>query len=598
MHMADALVSPAVGVTMGGVSAGLLAWSSSRVKKELPQERIPLMGVLGAFVFAAQMINFTIPATGSSGHLGGGLLLAALLGPHAAFLVIASVLIVQALFFADGGILALGCNLFNLGFFPAFVAYPLLYRPISGDRPSRGRIFAASIISAVAGLQLGSLAVVLETSLSGISELPFSTFLILMQPIHLAIGIVEGVVTAMVLLFVTRVRPDLTGLAPVAGTAWSTGRVALLFLAAALVTGGVVSWYASEHPDGLEWSIAKVTGGGEVAGNPSTFHEAAGRVQKRTSFLPDYAFPSKGAAGEGKGNDPRFGTTVSGITGGIVTLILIGLVALLLKPRRRGAAPGREIGRGVSLMVLGTALLMAAPVQAGVPLETDCASTLGTGGLEVEYAGSLTHDQEGGSTLKAHDGELSVRAGLSPRTNLSLSLPYTFREEVTGSDAVRGFGDLSVSVKHRFAESGSLYLAIATSLSMPTGETAEGRSDEAWIPGATLIATYTTGESGLHLNAGYAHFFFTDDLLDAASSNDSLTFSAAFEGRVTERLFAGVEFGTSSPREKGNGTWNSFALAGASVRVSEGIELNGGVRLGLNRNEADWTILYGITAIY
>ena len=84
--------------------------------------RVPLMGVLGAFVFAAQMVNFAIPGTGSSGHLGGGLLLAILLGPRAAFIVIASVLIVQALFFADGGLLALGCNVFNLGFFPAFVA--------------------------------------------------------------------------------------------------------------------------------------------------------------------------------------------------------------------------------------------------------------------------------------------------------------------------------------------------------------------------------------------------------------------------------------------------------------------------------------------
>lgn len=133
---------------------------------------------------------------------------------------------------------------------------------------------------------------------------------------------------------------------------------------------------------------------------------------------------------------------------------------------------------------------------------------------------------------------------------------------------------------------------------MPTGETAEGRSDEAWGPGATLIATYTIGESAVHLNAGYARYFFTDDLIDDANRNDSLTFSAAFEGRVAERLFAGVEIGTSTPPEKGNGTWNSFALAGASVRVGEGFELNGGVRFGLNKNEADWTILYGITAIH
>ncbi|MBU0909543.1 MAG: energy-coupling factor ABC transporter permease, partial [Proteobacteria bacterium] len=145
MHMADALLSPAVGATMWGVAAGTIAYSSMKVKKDLDERKIPLMGVLGAFIFAAQMINFTIPATGSSGHLGGGLLLAILLGPYAAFLTIASVLVVQSLFFADGGILALGCNIFNLGFFPAFIAYPFIYRKIVGREPSKARLTAAAI---------------------------------------------------------------------------------------------------------------------------------------------------------------------------------------------------------------------------------------------------------------------------------------------------------------------------------------------------------------------------------------------------------------------------------------------------------------------
>ena len=97
------------------------------------------MGVLGAFIFAAQMINFTIPATGSSGHLGGGMILSILLGPYAAFLVMASVLVVQALFFGDGGLLALGCNIFNLGFWPCFIVYPLIYKKIAGDDPTKGQ---------------------------------------------------------------------------------------------------------------------------------------------------------------------------------------------------------------------------------------------------------------------------------------------------------------------------------------------------------------------------------------------------------------------------------------------------------------------------
>src|SRR5512139_4115733 len=140
MHMADALLSPAVGGAMWAVSAGTIAHCSAKVRNEVDDRKVPLMGVLGAFLFAAQMINFSIPGTGSSGHLGGGLLLAVLLGPHAAFLTIASVLVVQAVFFADGGLLALGCNVFNLGFFPAFVAYPFLNPKVTGKRPGPARV--------------------------------------------------------------------------------------------------------------------------------------------------------------------------------------------------------------------------------------------------------------------------------------------------------------------------------------------------------------------------------------------------------------------------------------------------------------------------
>ncbi len=124
MHMADALISPAVGGTMMAAAACVGAYSIKRIKYDLDEKKIPLMGVMGAFVFAAQMINFAIPGTGSSGHIGGGILLAILLGPYAGFLAMASVLLIQALFFGDGGLLAYGCNLINLGFFTCFIAYP------------------------------------------------------------------------------------------------------------------------------------------------------------------------------------------------------------------------------------------------------------------------------------------------------------------------------------------------------------------------------------------------------------------------------------------------------------------------------------------
>ncbi|CAH2029956.1 energy-coupling factor ABC transporter permease [Trichlorobacter ammonificans] len=332
MHMADALISPAVGGTMWAVSAAMIARCSSRIRTSGDDRTVPLMGVLGAFVFAAQMINFTIPLTGSSGHLGGGLLLAVLLGPAAAFLTIASVLVVQALFFADGGLLALGCNIFNLGFFPAFVAYPLLYRPLAGAVPSRIRLTGAAVVAAVAGLQLGAGAVVLQTTLSGISSLPFGPFLLLMQPIHLAIGVVEGLVTAAVLQFVRTARPELLGNATEpARSAGSLKPLLIAFVVATLLTGGLVSHFASEQPDGLEWSIAGVSGSEQLQGPEQGLHARLAALQEKIAPLPDYAFKKGGAAAL---PEARLGTSLSGIAGGVATLLLAMGAGFLVSRRK------------------------------------------------------------------------------------------------------------------------------------------------------------------------------------------------------------------------------------------------------------------------
>jgi cobalt/nickel transport system permease protein len=343
---------------MWAASAGTIAYCSSKVRKELDDSKIPLMGVLGAFIFAAQMINFTIPVTGSSGHLGGGLILAILLGPYAAFLTIASVLVVQALFFADGGLLALGCNIFNLGFFPAFIAYPLVYKNIIGTQPTVRSITTASIIAAIAGLQLGALGVVLETFSSGISSLPFPTFVTMMLPIHLAIGIVEGFVTAAVVSFVYKARPEIMHSALESRPIGShpVRNIALAFLAAAVVAGGILSWFASKDPDGLEWSITRVTGQEELKGPEKGLHAALAALQEKIAFLPDYSFrkPAEvqketvspvtvqaplAAQPEKKSEEPKdpAGTSLAGFIGGMLTLGVAFLVGYVLKQRKQAA---------------------------------------------------------------------------------------------------------------------------------------------------------------------------------------------------------------------------------------------------------------------
>lgn len=330
MHMADALLSPTVGGTMWAATAATTVYCSTKVKHSLDDKKIPLMGVLAAFVFAAQMINFTIPATGSSGHLGGGLLLAILLGPEAAFLAIASVLTVQSLFFADGGLLALGCNIFNLGVFPCFLAYPLVYKKIVGTNPTSGRLMTGSLLAAIIGLQLGAFGVVLETTLSGISELPFTSFVIMMQPIHFGIGIVEGLVTAGVVSFIWKARPEILDNAAT-GKPLGTlpiKQVLVGLLVATCLTGGLLSWYASGHPDGLEWSMSKVSGHEELETPKTSIFKNLEGLQEKTAFLPDYSFKETA-----EGDSGRLGTTVSGLAGGLLVLLLGMGIGLLLKNR-------------------------------------------------------------------------------------------------------------------------------------------------------------------------------------------------------------------------------------------------------------------------
>ena len=321
MHMADALIVPAG--TMYAASTIAAGVSVKNVKLENNPKKIPVMGVMGAFVFATQMLNFTIPGTGSSGHLCGGMMLSALLGPFAGFLTMIGVLLVQCLFFADGGLLALGCNVWNMAFYGCFIGSFLIWRPMMKKGATKGKIIAASVIGCILTLQMGAFSVCLETLASGVTELPFSVFLATMQPIHLAIGLVEGLITAAVLCFVHEARPELLwGVGEGAGEGRLTFKKTLGVLAVlAAFFGGVVSLFASAFPDGLEWSMEKVAGTSELEATGGAYDFFAS-IQEATSFLPDYAF---------KSSDTAAGTSFSGIVGGLIVVALCVGVAYLLK---------------------------------------------------------------------------------------------------------------------------------------------------------------------------------------------------------------------------------------------------------------------------
>lgn len=337
MHMADALLAPSVATVMFAASAAAAGVSIHKLRKDDEPQKLPVMAVTAALVFAGQMINYTIPGTGSSGHICGGMLLSALLGPEAGFLSMIVILAIQCLFFADGGLMALGANVWNMAFYGCFVGYFLIWRPImrgkwfgEGKGAQRSRIIAASILGCVVTLQLGAFSVVLETSLSGITELPFGAFVALMQPIHLAIGLVEGLVTSAVLVFVYESRPellrDIGGESDAAEAKRSLRSVIVILAVTALVVGGGLSLLASSNPDGLEWALFGNAEAGyadnmgldeDEFGVSSAAADRAASIQESTSFLPDYAFA---------GSDAPAGTTVSGVVGSA----MVAGVALLI----------------------------------------------------------------------------------------------------------------------------------------------------------------------------------------------------------------------------------------------------------------------------
>ena len=360
MHMADALLPPAVAGVMYAASAVVAGASIVELHKEEKQDltsaakKLPTMAVMSALVFAGQMINYTIPGTGSSGHLCGGLLLTSVLGPWAGFLSMIVILTIQCLFFADGGLMALGANVWNMAFYGCFVGYFLIYRPLMRSRcfarrgervANRLKITLASVLGCVLTLQLGAFSVVLETMLSGITDLPFGAFCAIMQPIHLAIGLIEGLITAAVLLFVYQTRPELLQDAAGSGAKNRCSRKAALAIlaAAALVIGGGLSLLASSSPDGLEWSLFGNEEAGysanmgldeEQYGTQSAAAEKAAAVQEKTSFLPDYGFAD---------SDSAAGTSVSGLVGCVSVAGLAGLICLagsLARKKKKQTAAG------------------------------------------------------------------------------------------------------------------------------------------------------------------------------------------------------------------------------------------------------------------
>jgi cobalt/nickel transport system permease protein len=206
VHIPDGFLNIATVGTTYALSAGSVAAAVKMTGKKLGEKQVPLMGIMAAFIFAAQMLNFPV-AGGTSGHLVGAALAAILLGPWAALLIMSCVLIAQALIFQDGGLLALGANIFNMGAISSFAGYLVfkLVTVLAGT--GRRSVMAGSFAGAWLAVVLASVAAAFELALSGTS--PLKIVLPAMAGIHALIGIGEGLITGAVLALITATRADL-----------------------------------------------------------------------------------------------------------------------------------------------------------------------------------------------------------------------------------------------------------------------------------------------------------------------------------------------------------------------------------------------------
>ncbi len=301
MHIPDGFLDGKTLALTGALAAGGLTVAARQVNRTLPRNKIPLMGLGAAFVFAAQMINFPV-AGGTSGHLLGGVLAGVLLGPGAAAIVMACVLLVQALLFSDGGVLALGANIFNMAFVGAMVG-DTIYRAVFRFRSGlRGRI-AAVFFAAWCSTVLASLTCAGELTWSG-TLAPAAVFPAMLGT-HALIGLGEGLITAMIILAIARARPDLLAeeSAPTGrGTGWEFLAFGLII---ALGLAVFVAPYACAWPDGLD-KMAEHFG---LAGRATTLIQ---------TWIPDYHLPGISSTG-----------LATALAGALGTMIIFGLACVI-----------------------------------------------------------------------------------------------------------------------------------------------------------------------------------------------------------------------------------------------------------------------------
>ncbi len=338
MHMANELLSIPVATGTLAIAAGALGFICRKVKNIIAADKLALMGILGAFVFAGQMFNFQLPAMpGTSGHMIGAVLLAIILGPHLGAIVISSVIIIQCLIFQDGGLLALGCNIINMGIIPGYLGY-YLYKTVTVGQFSSFRVYIGAMLACIIAVEAGAVLVPIQAALSGVLAVPFSTFLITMIGVHFLVGFIEGLITVAVLGYLQQVRPDVVMDSLPGKVRLSRKAVLVTLVVLSVIVGAGLSLLASDNPDGLEWSYAERPDQPDF--NPAVSNEdsrisAVDDFQSKYALLPDYsARGSKlGTVAQQEADISAGWTSFAGVVGSAATMAFVWLAARVLRKK-------------------------------------------------------------------------------------------------------------------------------------------------------------------------------------------------------------------------------------------------------------------------
>lgn len=571
MHIPDGFLSHSINAATFVISSGACAFGVKRVSRSFGEEEVPLMGVTAAFIFAAQMLNFPV-AGGTSGHFLGAIFSSVLLGPWASLIIMTIVLVVQCLGFADGGLTAIGSNIFNIGVIGSLGGYCIFITLHTLFQRSRKGFFIAVAISLWLSIVMGASAAAIELAISGTS--PLTVALPAMAGIHAIIGI-GGSHYYHDSYFPYSEDKARFGYLPTPSRKVKSKRRCLMKrrldgfilvgLGICLLMALFLTPFTSSSPDGLE-KVAE-TKGFASKGEEWKFWKHAP--------LPDYEIPWI--------KNKKVSTTISELVGTLaIFLIALGIGKLVKKPSAKKDLP--------FILLICLTLPLSSSAYAARPLTTDDTGTVEKGTFQLEtgfnFVRQDNHDKE-------FNPSVTLTYGLFERMDLGVGSGYLFVHPAEGKKK-NGFADTELKIKYRVMDEKGWLPSFALTfgkLKIPTGSETKGLGSGETDFGVNFIFTKTLSKRlVLHVNAGYMY-------IGKHGVNNEFNYSVAGQLIMSDKwALVGEIVGVNNFNgRKGDDPFSG--LLGTYYLITDTIIWDGGVEIGMSKAVPDFRLTTGLTIL-